>query len=188
MKITIIGGGSCAWTPKLVGDFLLNKFFNGAEICLMDINTETLKEVVEHCKMLGELSKINLRITSTSNLKEGIKNASYVIPAVAIGGIKATIQDHEIARKYGFWNIKCHDIGGAGFSRTLRHVPFMLQVARLMEKCAAPNAMLLNVTNPLVANTMAVYANTNIKAYGFCHGVHNHLKALLPLFWCAKHG
>ena len=182
MKITIIGGGSYAWTPNLVGDFVLNDFFDGSEICLMDINSDALKEVVVHCRMLMDLSKVNLRFSTTSNLKEGIRNANYVIPAVAIGGMKATIQDHEIARKYGFWNIKGHDIGGAGFSRTLRHVPFMVQTARLMEKFAAPNAMLLNVTNPLVANTMAVYANTSIKAYGFCHGVHNHLEALLPLF------
>jgi alpha-galactosidase len=50
-----------------------------------------------------------------------------------------------------------------------------------MEKHSAKGAMVLNVTNPLVANTMAVYANTSVEAYGFCHGVHNHLAALLPI-------
>jgi alpha-galactosidase len=186
MKITIVGGGSFAWTPALVGDFMLNEFFNGCEICLMDINATALEEVVRRLELLRPYAKATLNISTTTSLQEGVKNASYVIPAVAVGGLKSTIRDHEIGRELGFWNIKGHDIGPAGFSRTLRHVPFLVHLARLMEKFSAPNAMLLNVTNPLVANTMGVYVNSSVKAYGFCHGVENHLEALLPLFGVAS--
>jgi alpha-galactosidase len=182
MKITIIGGGSYAWTPPLVTSFLLNDFFNGAEICLMDINGTALKEVMTHCEMLRHLSPTKLRLSATTSLGDSIRDTNYVIPAVAVGGLDAMEQDHLIGRKYGCRNIKGHDVGAAGFSRTLRHVPFMLQLAREMERTAAPGAMLLNVSNPLAANTMAVSANTNITAYGFCHGVYNHLEALMPLF------
>ena len=182
MKITIIGGGSIAWTPKIVGDFLLNSFFNNAEICLMDINKKALDEVEKLCQKLSNMSDVKITFSTTTDMSVGIKNADYVVPAVAVGGFETTIKDHEIGRKYGFWNIKGHDIGPAGFSRTLRHVPFMVAIARLMEKLARPGAIMMNVTNPLVANTMSVYKYTNIRAYGFCHGVENHLRALLPLF------
>lgn len=181
MKITIIGGGSFAWTPSLIGDFLLNDFFDGADLCLMDINPTALDEVLERVKLLSDQSGVKLNFSTTTSLKEGVRDSSYVIPAVAVGGMETTIRDHEIGREFGFWNIKGHDIGPAGFSRTLRHAPFLAHTARLMEKYAAPGAMVLNVTNPLVANTMAVYKNTTIQAYGFCHGVHNHLHALLPI-------
>ncbi len=182
MKIAIIGGGSLAWTPNLVGDFLLNEFFENAEICLVDINAQALNAVKERCEQLNAMAKINIRFSTTTELNVGVQDADYVVPAVAVGGFETTIQDHEIGRKFGFWNIKGHDVGPAGFSRTLRHVPFMVNLARLMEKSAKPGAMLLNVTNPLVANTMSVYRYTTIKAYGFCHGVENHLHALLQLF------
>jgi alpha-galactosidase len=180
MKVTIIGGGSYAWIKNLASDFLSNDFFDDSEICLMDINPIALEDMFQLCNRLKELSGRRTKFTKTIDVNHALQDASYVIAAVAIGGFDATIHDHQIARKYGYWNIKGHDIGCAGFSRLLRHIPFLLNLARLMEK-HCPQAMLLNVTNPLVANTMAVNTYTTIKSLGFCHGVVNHLAALLPL-------
>lgn len=181
MKITIIGGGSYAWIKDLIGDFLVEEYFSNAQICLMDINEQNLNDVHELCQRLNNMASTNLKITKTTNLDESLKGCDYVIVAVAIGGWDADLNDHMIGRKYGLWNLKGHDIGAAGFSRTLRHVPFMMHVARKMEKYC-PSATLMNVTNPLIANTQCVNNYSSIKAHGFCHGVVNHAMAVAELF------
>ncbi len=181
MKITLVGGGSFAWTKGLLCDFLLDEFFDGAEICIMDINPQALDMVYRLGEKLIALSPdIKIKLTKTTDLKEALIGADYVTLTVSIGGLEPELEDHRIGRKYGFWNIKGHDIGPAGFGRTIRHVPYMIHLAHQMEKYC-PNAILLNLTNPLVANTWSVNRYTSIKCFGFCHGVIGHLKSVLPL-------
>ena len=42
MKIVIIGGGSVLWTPRLGCDLLLEPSLDGSEMCLVDIDPQTL--------------------------------------------------------------------------------------------------------------------------------------------------
>jgi len=181
VKVTLIGGGSIGWTPILVSSFLTHsRFFDGMEICLMDINQTALANNARICAELNKQADIKVKITTTTDMAEALKGADYVTIALAIGGMDATEKDHLIGRKYGFANLKGHDIGPAGFSRTLRHAVFMVTVARLMEKYC-PRAMVFNLTNPLIALTWSINNYSSIKAYGFCHGVVGHLEAILPL-------
>jgi alpha-galactosidase/6-phospho-beta-glucosidase family protein len=180
MKIAVIGGGSYAWTRRIVSDFLVEDFFDGAQICLMDINPQALDEVFSLCRKLQNLSKIKITLSKTVDLTAAITGADYVVVAVSVGGLEPELEDHRIGRKYGYWNIKGSEVGPAGCSRTIRHVPFFVHLARQMEKLC-PRALLLNVTNPLTVLTRCVNKYTSIKAYGFCHGVTNHLGCLLPL-------
>ena len=49
-------------------------------------------------------------------------------------------------------------------------------------KRLCPDAIMLNVTNPLTALTRAVQKYADVHAVGFCHGIRNHLEILLPYF------
>lgn len=182
MKITLVGGGSYSWTPGLARDFLSNGFFNGIEVCLYDINEPALNDLIQLCSIYQkQISKNSIRFRKTTDLKEALSGASYVIVAISHGGLEAELEDHRIARKYGFYNLKGSEVGIAGCSRTLRHVPEFLRIAKEMEKYC-PSAMLLNVTNPLTSITRCINKYTSIKSAGFCHGVINHLDILRPLF------
>ncbi len=182
MKITLVGGGSYSWTPGLARDFLTNDFFRGIEVCLYDINASALDDMIELCHLYQTcVPGNNIRFRKTTDLKEALSGASYVIVAISHGGLEAELEDHRIARRYGFYNLKGSEVGIAGCSRTLRHVPEFVRIAGAMEK-HCPGAMLLNVTNPLTAVTRCVNKYTSVKAAGFCHGVMNHLEILLPLF------
>jgi alpha-galactosidase/6-phospho-beta-glucosidase family protein len=180
MKVAFIGGGSYAWTHRLVSDFLINDFFNGTELCLMDINAQALEEVHGLCLRLMINAPVKLKLTKTTALNEALMGADCVVVAVSIGGLEPELEDHRIGRKYGYWNLKGSEVGPAGASRTIRHVPYFIYLARQMEKLC-PKAWLLNVTNPLTAITRCVNKYTSIRSVGFCHGVVNHLMALLGL-------
>lgn len=179
MKITIVGGGSYSWVPMLVKHFLDNDFFAGQTICLMDIDAEALQDLYDLCCFYNADSGNRMVFIRTMDMMQALQGASYVIVAIAHGGLEAELEDHRLARKHGFYNIKGCEVGIAGCSRTLRHVPEMVRIARLMEQ-HCPQAMLLNVTNPLTATTRAVNKYTSIPTVGFCHGVVNHLQMLFP--------
>jgi len=57
----------------------------------------------------------------------------------------------------------------------------IVRIARLME-VHCPNAMILNVSNPLTVITRSVEKYTKIKSVGFCPGIVGHLQVLFPLF------
>ena len=184
MKITLVGGGSYAWTPRLVTNFLLNEDLQplDIELCLYDVVQEHLDEVFELCNLYKKvIPQSRMIFSKTMDFKTALEGAAYVIVAISHGGLEPELEDHRIARKYGFYNLKGSEVGIAGCSRTLRHAPELLRIARGMEQYC-PNALLLNVTNPLTALTRVVNKYTSIKAYGFCHGIINHLHVLFPLF------
>jgi len=182
MKIAIIGGGSSAWMPQLLPDFVQNDFFTGASICLMDINAVALERVLAYSEMLLENPPGSFIVFSTTTeLDQALEGADFVIVAISQGNLEGEIHDHVIARKYGYYNIKGSEVGIAGASRTLRHTRELVRIANRM-KALCPKATLLNVTNPLTALTRAVEKYANVHSVGFCHGVRNHLEVLFPLF------
>jgi alpha-galactosidase len=182
MKISLVGGGGYAWTPMLMTNFITNPFFNGSHICLMDINEEALAQTSSACrKTLVAAAASRLTIETTTDLDDALKGADYVIVAIAHGGIRAEVEDLRIGRKYGYFNMGGEEVGVSGCSRTLRHVPEIVRIARRMEDLC-PDAEFLNVSNPLTALTRSINKYTGVKGYGFCHGVVNHLSPMFPLF------
>lgn len=180
MKITVVGGGSYSWVAGLAKGFMMNPFFGSTDtMCLMDINESALEDTFELCQLYKKKLNHGMQFTKTTDLTEALTGSSYIIVAISHGGLDAELEDHRITRKYGFYNIKGSEVGIAGCSRTWRQVPELVRIAREMEKCC-PEAMMLNVTNPLTVTTRAVNKYTSIKAVGFCHGVINHLGFLFP--------
>ena len=163
-------------------DLVKNDFFNGSRVCLMDINSEALSHISAYARKLSALRpESQIKFTASTSAEESLDGADFVIVSISQAGLDAEIEDHVIARKYGHYNFKGSEVGIAGASRTLRHVREIVRIARVMEK-RCPNAMLLNVSNPLTAVTRAVGKYTGIKSAGFCHGIKNHLQILFPVF------
>ena len=184
MKIAVIGGGSYAWAgPVLFSTFWRNDFFGKeTELCLYDINEEALNNVYDFCTHYNESkSEKAITLTKTLNEDEALYGADYVIVAISHGGMEAELEDHYIARRHGFYNVKGSESGIAGASRTIRHVPEFVRIACKM-KNLCPKAMLMNVTNPLTALTRCVHKYADVHSMGFCHGIRNHLEILLPYF------
>ncbi|NJD03671.1 MAG: hypothetical protein FIA99_14000 [Ruminiclostridium sp.] len=120
MKITIIGGGSYSWMPFLIQNFMSNDFFkNQTTICLMDINETALNDIYGLGSMYNaRYPERTLCYQKTTDMKKALEGASYVITAISHGGLEAELEDHRIARRYGFYNMKGSEVGIAGCSRT----------------------------------------------------------------------
>ncbi len=183
LKVTLVGGGSYSWAYGVFSTLLNNDFFDReTELCLYDINEKALNDIFAFCSYYNNLyPEKAITITKTLNEDQALEGAKYVLIAISHGGLEAELEDHYIARRHGFYNVKGSESGIAGASRTVRHVPEFLRYARRMKKLC-PDAMLLNVTNPLTALTRCVQKYENVHSVGFCHGIRNHLEILLPYF------
>ncbi len=182
MKIAFIGGGSVQWTPMLVTDMALNQTLAGAELVLHDIDADALGLATRASERIVEQVGGRMRITATTNRADALRDATFVILCVSIGGLTAMRNDLTIPERYGIYQAVGDTVGPAGLARSLRFIPFAVEVAREMEHLCS-EAWLLNLTNPMTTICRSVTRATTIRAIGLCHEVDIFRRShLAPLF------
>ena len=178
-KITFMGAGSTIFAKNVLGDILVTDALRDSEIALFDIDAIRLEESKKVICNINQNSNNNrATIKSYLDRKEALKDASYVVNAIQVGGYEpSTVIDFEIPKKYGLRQTIADTIGIGGLFRALRTIPVMMEFAKEMEE-VCPDALLLNYTNPMSSITGAMLRGTQIKTVGLCHSVQdcaNHL-------------
>jgi len=170
MKIAFLGAGSLGFTRRLVIDILSWEDMQDATISLIDIDATRLdyaRRAVERIKQVGHYPA---KVEATLDRAEGLKDADIVIVTILAHGLEGFRPEIEIPMKYGV-DFNCGDsYGTAGVFRALRTIPMMLDFCRDMERYA-PNAYLLNYTNPMTMLCRAMQRETSVPLVGLCHSV-----------------
>ena len=172
-KICIIGAGSVGFTKKLCSDILKVPEFAGIEIALTDINAHNLEMIEQIIKKVVEVNGLPATVTATTDRREALTGARYVMNCVRIGGLEAFESDISIPLKYGVDQCVGDTICAGGILYGQRGIPQILAFARDIEEVAEPGAWLLNYANPMAMMTWAVLDQTNVNVVGLCHGVQN---------------
>ncbi|MDH5689065.1 MAG: hypothetical protein OEZ48_14555, partial [Candidatus Bathyarchaeota archaeon] len=167
VKITIIGGGSSTFTPQLMRLFLESNVLSGSTITLMDVDPRRLGVMTALSERLIENEKADLQIESSTDQRESLVNADFVITAISVGGFDAWEKDIEIPAKHGVYMPIADSIGPGGMMRAFRHIPVLVSVCRDLED-VSPEAWVFNYTNPVTANTMAMNRKSSIRTVGLC--------------------
>lgn len=175
LKIAMIGAGSINFTRRLIMDLMAVPAFRDTEFRLMDIDPETLEMVTKLSERMLETNGLtDVKIVPTTSQREAIKDADYVICLARVGGLEAYRHDIEIPLKYGVEQCVGDTLGPGGVFFALRTIPVLLDIAKDMRELA-PNALLLNYSNPMAMNTWAVRRAGGVRVVGLCHGVqHGH--------------
>ncbi|MCY7836799.1 alpha-glucosidase/alpha-galactosidase [Bacillus haynesii] len=170
-KIAFIGAGSTIFAKNVLGDCLMVPAINGFEFALYDIDPKRLKESKDMLEHLKNRYNDTVSIRAYDDRKEALAGAKYVINAIQVGGYKpGTVIDFEIPKKYGLKQTIADTVGIGGIFRALRTIPILLDMAKDIES-AAPDAWLLNYTNPMASLTGALLRYTDVKTVGLCHSV-----------------
>lgn len=170
IKIAMIGAGSIGFTRRLMMDILAVSDLQDTHFHFMDIDEQNLEMVTKLCEQMVAVNHLPATITATTNQKEAIRGADYVICTARVGGLEAFQHDIEIPLKYGVDQCVGDTLGPGGIFFGLRSVPLVLDIAQDMRE-VAPNALLLNYSNPMAINTWAVRRAGGVKVIGLCHGV-----------------
>jgi 6-phospho-beta-glucosidase len=168
LKIAVIGGGS-SYTPELIEGFIKRQdILPIRELYLVDIEKgrEKLETVGALAKRMLEKANSTIDLKLTYDRREAIKDADFVITQIRVGLLEARAKDELIPLRYNC--IGQETTGAGGFAKALRTIPVILDICKDIEDLA-PNAMLLNFTNPAGILTEAVLKHTNVKTIGLCN-------------------
>ncbi len=167
-KIALVGGGSYQWGPKIILDVALKPELRGGTLVLHDINAEALDDMFYWGEKALNQADADLLLEKTLRVEDALEGADFVVLSISTGGLDATALDLEIPAQYGVVQTVGDTVGPGGHFRALRNIPVVVEIARTMERLC-PDAVLLNLTNPLTALTRAVTKATSIRAVGLCH-------------------
>ena len=167
MKVAVIGGGS-TYTPELI-DGILQRHdrLPVSTIHLIDIDLTRLTIIAAFAKRMIKAAGRDINIEFSTDIREGIRNSSFVVSQFRVGTQKARHRDEMLGRKYGL--VGQETVGVGGFAKALRTIPVALSIARIIQE-EAPEAMLLNFTNPAGLITQALKTHApDIKSIGLCN-------------------
>jgi alpha-galactosidase len=167
-KIALIGAGSVVFTRRLLQDVVSTPSLQDAEIALMDIDAERLELVGKFGSRLVDDNGTSNRIIATADRREAIEDADYVITTIRVGDDLRI--DQGIPMERGVNQSVADTIGPGGVFKALRTVPVLLDICHDMEEYA-PDAWLLQYTNPMAIACWAINEATDVKAVGLCHSV-----------------
>jgi 6-phospho-beta-glucosidase len=166
MKLTVIGGGS-SYTPELLdGLFSRLDSIPVSEVWLADTDTARVGVNADFARRMAAQRGNPFTLHATADIREAVKDARYVITQIRVGQMQARIADEKLGLRHNIIGQETTGVGG--FVCALRTIPRLLDVARAME-ASAPDAVMINFTNPAGINTEAMIRHGNIRTVGLCN-------------------
>ena len=171
-RIVVIGAGSVEFTRNILADLSSYEELHGSlTIALHDIDDERLAYAERAAGSIVRRSGAGYRVEAHAERAPAVEGADYVINEIQVGGFDATLRDFRIPARFGLRQTIADTIGIGGIFRGLRTIPVMLGIGNDLHRLA-PEALLLNYTNPMAMVPWAVYAGTPFSnVVGVCHSV-----------------
>ena len=169
-KLTIIGAGSLTFARTLFTDIMHVPELRSLEVAFTDINPKNLDMVTQLCQRDLDANGVPIRIHATTDRREALKGARYIVNCVRIGGLEAFESDIDIPLKYGVDQCVGDTLCIGGIMYGQRGIAAVLDFCRDIREVAEPNALLLNYSNPMAMLTWACLKYGGVRTLGLCHG------------------
>ena len=180
VKIAYIGGGSRGWAWGLMSDLARAEDMSG-EVYLYDIDYDAAKnnEIIGNKVKDAEGCNSVWKYKAVKTIGEALTGADFVVVSILPGTFDEMESDVHTPEKYGIYQSVGDTSGPGGILRALRTIPMMEEIA-LAVKEYAPDAWVINYTNPMTVCIQTLYKTfPEIKAFGCCHEVFGTQKLLI---------
>ena len=166
LKIAVVGGAS-TYTPELVEGFNTHRDrLPIDELVLLDINGERLEVVGGLAGRILKKRDWPGKLTLTGSRDQALEGANFVVIQLRVGGQQARLLDETLPLEFGC--IGQETTGAGGFAKALRTVPVVLEIAHEVARRAAPDAWIVDFTNP-VGIVMQALLDEGHRAIGLCN-------------------
>ncbi|MDX8050367.1 6-phospho-beta-glucosidase [Lentzea sp. BCCO 10_0798] len=165
MKLVILGGGG--FRVPLVYRALLADRSPGrvTEVVLHDLDAARLSAIGGVLAELATDVSDAPAVTASTDLDEALRGADFVFSAIRVGGLEGRAADESVAAGCGV--LGQETVGAGGVAYGLRTVPVALDIARRIAM-HAPDAWVINFTNPAGMVTEAMAAHLGSRVIGIC--------------------
>lgn len=165
MKLCILGGGGFR-TPFVYQALLRDAGGPGVEqVWLYDTDADRLRVMRLVLDELAAGFPHPPRVVPTGSLRDAVSGADFVFAAIRVGGLAGRVSDERVATDLGVLGQETTGPGGIAFA--LRTVPVMVEIAETVRELA-PDAYVMNFTNPAGIITEAMSAVLGDRVVGIC--------------------
>jgi alpha-galactosidase len=183
MKVVFIGAGS-AFGSRVSVDILSREPLQDSTIALCDIDSSKLETVRKYVQKVIDGNNLSAKVITGTDRKELLKGADFVVLSVAIGGPayygEPFDSEMSIPARYGIRQTVADTMGPGAVFRALRSAAEMLDMIDDINRLA-PEAVILNYTNPMAILTWVFNERFKGTVVGLCHGVQGNSKKLADL-------
>jgi 6-phospho-beta-glucosidase len=166
IKVAVIGGGS-TYTPELIEGLAdRRERLPIDELVLHDIDDHRLDLVGGLARRMLDRMGWQGRLTLTTDRESAVDGTSFVLVQLRVGGQAARLLDETLPLRFG--TIGQETTGAGGLAKALRTVPIVLELADVVRRRAAPNAWIVDFTNPVGIVTQALLDEGH-RVIGLCN-------------------
>ncbi|MEV0256815.1 6-phospho-beta-glucosidase [Streptomyces sp. NPDC050732] len=165
MKLAILGGGG--FRVPLVYGALLGDRAEGrvTDVVLHDLDAARLDAIARVLADQAAGVPDAPSVTATTDLDEALRGADFVFSAIRVGGLEGRAADERVALAEGV--LGQETVGAGGIAYGLRTVPVAVDIARRVARLA-PDAWVINFTNPAGLVTEAMSRHLGDRVIGIC--------------------
>lgn len=166
MKITLLGAGVRA--PFVLRGLASSSADLGLdEVVIHDTDAGRLNVMTALGGYLASEWGAGYAVRGDPDARSAISGARFVFSAIRPGQEAARAVDEEVPLKHGV--LGQETTGPGGFAMALRTIPAMLGYAQIIQE-TAPDALLVNFTNPVGIVMQALHNHSQVRAVGICDG------------------
>ncbi|MFG3151880.1 6-phospho-beta-glucosidase [Streptomyces sp. NPDC048219] len=165
MRLTILGGGGFR-VPLVYGALLADRGEGRVtRVVLHDLDAGRLSAVTRVLAEQAAGVPDAPEVTATTDLDEALRGADFVFSAIRVGGLQGRADDERVALAEDV--LGQETVGAGGIAYGLRTVPVAVDIARRVARLA-PDAWVINFTNPAGLVTEAMSRHLGDRVIGIC--------------------
>lgn len=165
MKLTILGGGGFR-VPLIYQQLLTQEDGPDVrEVVLYDLARHRLNAVHAVLDQLAAGRPDAPKVRTATDLDEALDGADFVFSAIRVDGLAGRTVDERVALDLGILGQETTGPGGLAYG--LRTIPVCLDIADRVAR-RAPNAWVINFTNPAGMVTEAMRRRLGDRVIGIC--------------------
>ncbi len=164
MRLVMLGGGGFR-TPLVYAALLARGGGGVTEVVLQDTSQSHLDAISQVLAQTAADTPQAPRVSVTTDLDRALEGADFVFSALRVGGLDARVADERVAIGLGLLGQETTGPGGIAYG--LRTIPVALDIAERV-RALAPQAWVINFTNPAGMITEAMQAVLGERVVGIC--------------------
>ena len=168
--IVLIGAGSTSFGLSTLHDLYGDDVFRGATVRLVDLDGAAVERVRTLAGALEAGSNQGITVEAFTDRRDALPGADAVVISVEVDRDRRWQLDYEIPRRHGVEHVLGENAGPGGMSHALRTIPLVAGIAGDVE-ALAPDALLINFTNPEGRICTAFRRHLDQPIVGLCHEV-----------------
>src|ERR1700682_6563402 len=100
MQVTIVGGGSYQWSPKLMADLLGTASLAGVHLVLADIDPTPLPKMEALFHRTNEALGAKATVATTTDQRRALDGADFVVVTISTGGVERLAVDLDVPARF----------------------------------------------------------------------------------------